>query len=528
MEQWIEEKLNLYKNIYEQSVESEVAISHCALSMAKILNGLSEMSYTQFHKYEKKMLWSAIKLFSEQCIEQIRFALTSRDVIEKKEVISDIEKSISQIMEVCKNIFDGTANAERQMFQSLSVDANLYELSPKLCAFYASILEWIIALFAETGQRYAFAIHPTLRSTIEARILLKSRKESGRVVVVYISESVIEEFKLVPVCLIHEAFHVITKKERNRQLRAKFFVLHMMLYIEQYLFQGVVISNDDEQNCKIKQEMMEESFKDIMRLGDLINEKPEDSKWFYSRNLKRDVCKKIKDDLISLTGNLEEMVIRCLCEKQGKEPYSSFRQNFSKAKEITNQMQQNLNDIISNNKVLILANHLMHIYRETYADIACILTLNLTPEQYGDTFVRSIQFDYDKENYLDIDRVVREYLVAQAVVGVALSEQKVEWEEYLENTLECLPKNMENMEIQEEFYGQSNDDYGKIIKMQITEQSLSLFSTYLLECAKSLSERLYEMQGVEEFRGFIKRVIMGDSSKLLLDILSQYAEPIKD
>lgn len=525
MEQWIEEKLSLYKSIYVKYAESEVAISHCALSMAKILNGLSEMSYTQFHKYEKKMLWSAIELFSEQCIEQIRFALVSKNVIEKKEVISDIEKSISRIMEVCRNIFDGTANAERQMFQSLSVDANLYDLSPKLCAFYASILEQVIVLFAEAGQRYAFVIHPTLRSTIEARILLESRKESGRVVVVYISESVIEEFKLVPICLIHEAFHVITKKERHRQLRAKYFVLHMMLYIEQYLFQGVVLSSDDKQNCRIKQEMMEDSFKDILKLGDLINEEPEDSKWFYSRNLKRDICKKIKDDLISLTGNLEEMVIRRLCEKQGKEPYSSFRQNFSKAKEIINQMQQNLNDIISNNKVLILANHLMHIYRETYADIACILTLNLTPEQYGDAFVRSIQFDYDKENYLDIDKVVREYLVAQAVASVVSSKQKMKWEEYLENTRENLPKNMEK---QKGCYGQSNDNYGKIVKMEVTEQSLSLFGTYLLKCAKSLSERLCEMQDVEVFRGFIKRVIMGDSSKLLLDILSQDAESILD
>lgn len=525
MEQWIEEKLNLYKNIYEQSVESEVAISHCALSMAKILNGLSEMSYTQFHKYEKKMLWSAIELFSEQCIEQIRFALGCKNVIEKKEVITDIEKSISQIMEVCRNIFDGTANAERQMFQSLSVDANLYELSPKLCAFYASILKQTITLFAEKGQRYAFVIHPTLRSTIEARILLKSRNKSGRVVIVYISESVIEEFKLVPICLIHEAFHVITKKERHRQLRAKYFVLHMMLYIERYLFQGVVVSDDDAKNSKIKQKIMEDCFKKILKLGKSYDKEPKDSKRFYSKNLKREVCKVLKDDLISLTGNLEEMVSKCLCEKQGEEIYSSFQQNFFKAKEITNQIRHNLNDIISNNKVLFLANHLMHIYRETYADIACILMLDLTPEQYGDAFVRSIQFDYDKENYLDIDKVVREYLVAQAVASVVMPEQKIEWKEYLEKTQGYLPKSMEK---HEECYGQGSDDYDKIIKMAITEQSLFFYKEYLQECAKSLSERLWEMQGVERFRGFIKKVIIGDSSKLLLDILSQVAEPIEE
>ena len=61
MEQWVREKLVDYKYIFEKYIVEEAAISNCALSMSKILNGLSEMTYTQFHWYEKKMLWKAVE-----------------------------------------------------------------------------------------------------------------------------------------------------------------------------------------------------------------------------------------------------------------------------------------------------------------------------------------------------------------------------------------------------------------------------------------------------------------------------------
>ena len=90
MEHWIDRDIKIYKNIFYKHNEKEIAISHCALSMVKILNGLSEMNHTEFYKYEKQMLWNAMSLFSEQCIEQINYALIlnckdTEQIWEKKE-----------------------------------------------------------------------------------------------------------------------------------------------------------------------------------------------------------------------------------------------------------------------------------------------------------------------------------------------------------------------------------------------------------------------------------------------------------
>ena len=162
MRDWIVEGISMYKKVYELYIENEPALGGYAFSMVRILNDLSEMKYTQFHRYEKAMLWRVMEVFSKQCIEQIYQAHNCVDVEEKKAIMIDIEESISEITDVYKNIMDGTANTERQMFQSLSMNTNMYELSPKLCSFYAAILEKVIKMFNYGEGEYAFVLHPTV------------------------------------------------------------------------------------------------------------------------------------------------------------------------------------------------------------------------------------------------------------------------------------------------------------------------------------------------------------------------------
>ena len=119
MGKWITENLEKYKCMYKECNEEEAAISNCAMSMVKILNGLSEMKYTQFHQYEMKMIWNPMEVFSRQCIEQLEYARICKEVEEKREIIEDVEKSISAIADVSRNILDGTANVEKLLLNYL-------------------------------------------------------------------------------------------------------------------------------------------------------------------------------------------------------------------------------------------------------------------------------------------------------------------------------------------------------------------------------------------------------------------------
>lgn len=526
MEQWMDRNISIYKDIYKNNCDKEIAISHCTLSMVKILNGLSEMNHTEFYKYEKKMLWNAMELFSAQCIERIYYALAlncaeTGNVERKKRVISDIENSISQMTEVCKNIFDTTANAERQMFQSLSIDTNMYELSPKLCAFYSSMLEKVVALFTEGKREYAFVMHPTLRSTIEARLLLETREESGKVVIIYISESVIEKFNLVPVCLMHEAFHVITKQERHRKSRAINFLENMSECMEHFLFSDVVFSEDLESDSHTKEELMNFWFGDVRKLVQEWKQEPEGSKRFYSKNLVKDVTDKIRKCLAVISANLEKTIFQFACEEAIKKDYASFKGEIERISGITDQIRVNLNNIILSNKVSEAASLLIFLYRETYADIACLLMLELDAGQYASAFADSIQFDYDRANYRDINREVREHLVAKIMSDFLPEGSK--WKERLaeiEGQVIWHPGPSDETEKSGKQGRQSSKKHDRIMAEIMSVKMLQRFWKYLDECAEDFHIRLCGLSGIQEFRNSMKNVITGDTDQLLIDILS--------
>lgn len=541
--QWIENDIMEYQSIFEHYSEREIALGHCALIMIKILNGLSEMRYTEFYKYERQILWSAMELFSAQCIIQLQAALDCRDIKDKKRLISDIEDSIAKIMEVYKNIFDGTANAERQMFQSLPADMNMYELSPKLCAFYSSMLEKAVELFKEDTKKreegYAFVIHPTLRSVTEAKRLLKTREAPGKVVVIYISESEIERFSLVPVCLMHEAFHVITRNERLRQKRAYNFAANMMEYMERFLFHGVRFS-PEQGDMKIRRRLMDYWFRDIRCLTKQWKEKSGESKEFYSEEMEKTFKNKIKKCFAEISKNLEDTVFECIYEKYERKSYSSFQREFIQVKKSIKQIRDNLNRVILEGKDSDMIYLLMFLYRETYADVACILTLHLEAKQYSEAFANSIQLAFDRKQYVDITRWAREYLVAKTVLKFLPSEKRKGWEEYsamLETQkaelLEEQKKQQETVEekVDEELKkngdntGQNDGNCAKMIKINLSDRMLDRFQTYLEECARvfccKLSERDVEATA---FRESVRDILTGDPDALLLNILSGSVE----
>lgn len=507
MGKWITENLEKYKCMYKECNEEEAAISNCAMSMVKILNGLSEMKYTQFHQYEMKMIWNPMEVFSRQCIEQLEYARICKEVEEKREIIEDVEKSISAIADVSRNILDGTANVERQTVQSLALEANMYELSPKICAFYANILETIIKLFTEDEKQYAFMIHPTLQSTIETKILLKKRVKSGKVIVVYISEGVIEEYDLVPVCLLHEAFHVITKEERKRKERAIFFTMHMIVYMRYYLFQEVEFCKDMETDDRIKDKLIEYWFAEAISQMNENHLKSSDDKIFYGDNIKILLDSLIKKCLARINNNLENVVMDTVFKEVGQGEYDEdFQINFKQTEQNVERIQRNVLNTIIEEKVSAVGDLILFTFRETYADIACILTLQLTYEQYKNAFNKSIRFRYDVQNYHDYNKELRENLVARTVIRFLPEEKRNSWIKSLSKSKD--EKRKKNERKTESAYIQAARH---CVIIPIISNSRDFFDRYFSLCGKAFSERLERIEGIEDFRQRVKEFLGSQS-----------------
>ena len=152
-----------------------------------------------------------MELFANHFMEQTELAVSQTNVYEKRCLIDEIENAVDRMTNVYRNVIDSTSDSDRQMLSGVSVDTSIYELSPKLCAFYSKILDDLVHMFHEENN-YAFILHPTLKNNTETQILFEQRTLSGKVVIIYISESIIEEVDVVSVFLLHEAFHVLTKE----------------------------------------------------------------------------------------------------------------------------------------------------------------------------------------------------------------------------------------------------------------------------------------------------------------------------
>lgn len=506
MEQWIKSDLKQFQKMYQKYNRHDSALGNCAMMMVKILNGLSEMTITQFHRYEKKMLWKAMELFSRQCIEQINIAAQCQDDLDKKEYIEDLEISISEIAEVYRNTMGDVSNVERQMFQSLAVDAKMYDLSPKLCAFYSSILEKVVAMFAEEGKDYAFVLHPMLRNTIEAKVLLKTRRQSGMVVIIYIPEGVIEQFDLVCVCLIHETFHVLTQKERNRQKRMVCFMKQMILQIQRLIFEGVNFGTED---VEIKDNLKKQWFVGMkQKISEYQNGNADDNT-FYGEQARIEIEKKMKECLAGININLENEVKEMAFKVNKYKDFYDFQQQTDRVLKNINILRGNIFEIACKNKITVLCDTLMFLYRETYADIACIMLLEINLFTYDKAFEDSIRFQRN-DSFVDEIRILRERLVSDAV-----SKKINTWNEGQEVIVNPVSENSVNGNSKIEGR-QNKEGYDNIC---VDTHFRKIFAEYLDACAEDLSIRLQSIRGIESFRKYMVGIITGKPQNSLEKVL---------
>lgn len=526
MEQWIEEYIRRLKSMYKLYKDREKALTTYIACMIRMLNGLAEMDHTQFHTYERQTLWRAMQLFTQYFFGQIEEAERSESVEEKKLIIDDIEDSVSKILRVYQNVVDGTANTDRQMLSGVSIDTNMYELSPKLCAFYSNFLEALVKMFGKDGSKYAFILHPTICSNTEMELLFKRRKKTGKIVIVYISESMIEELGVVPIYLLHEAFHVLTGAERNRKIRMECFVAQMMAGISQLLFCGVSFEGKEE--TKIKNELL------MYWFGTVVSEKEElkkcqEDKLFYSKNIKQWIVKTVRNCLAAIDEDLSETLRRVFCNENKEQEYKEFETLYKKAEKIEKQIKHNLTQLLYNNSIEEWADLLLLTYREAYSDIACILTLRLSAEMYKTAFLTSVYFDYSNKRYIDRAQKIRAILVSETVAIYFPQKQSEEWKKYaldLRNELQSETKQpVGEGERKSEKKDESGQEKmarqlsGKCGMIGITHQMEREFSKYLNECAMSLQKRLDAIEDTEMFRKNVQNILKAELQEILPDIL---------
>lgn len=510
--QWITNSIEKLKRLHGECGAEEVALSRYISCMIRMLNGLAQMEYAQFHFYEKLILKDALEIFTGYFIEQIEEAKSELDVLKKRDLIDDIENAIDRMAGVYKNVIDSTANSDRQMLSSISIDTSIYELSPKICAFYSLILNKLVKMFEEDSRKYAFLLHPTLKNNTETQVMFERRNQSGKVVIIYISESIIEMVDVVSVFILHEAFHVLTKKERMRKKRMKTFVQLMLAGMKQVLFEGVTFSDDEKKNEAIEDRLLELFFFDCQNEMNQWECEDEDSRKFYSSEVKMWANWYFQTCLANINISLEKLIRENMYQDFSGMDYKAFKQISDKEEMIINQIKANLSKAMLDQRVASFSERFLFIYREIYADIACILTLQLDPDNYKEAFEESKQFYYDKR-YYDRTRTVRNYIVALSVSSHMPADINELWKKFARNLLnEFSQKNFDSYE-KDSTFSQS------CVMLNITPQMQQALKEYGQDCAKSFSNRVESISEIQSFRESMSKVRNCDKTELMKRIM---------
>lgn len=526
--QWIVEEMTTLKGLYDEYRTNEKALSRCIGCMIRMLNSLAQMEYSQFHFYERQILVDALRIFTKHFIEQVKDAKWEADTRKKKELIDDIENAVDSMIGVYKNMIDSTANSDRQMLSSISIDTSIYELSPKICAFYSLILNKLVKMFQEDdGEEYAFVLHPTLKSNTETRVMFGKREKSGKVVIIYLSESIIERFDTVVVFLLHEAFHVLTKNDRKRKMRFGFFFQLVLAEIKQVLFSGVFADKEYE-SVRMEDELLRYFFADCKREIRDWDSKDKYDRDFYSSKVAQWGNSYFNGCLIAINQSLETLVREMILKESADlDDFESYEQLYESEKQIVQQIRKNLLIAMSERRIFDLINRILFLYREIYADIACILTLNLGPDDYQTAFEKSKQF-FSDENYFDSVRVVRNYIVALSVASYMPEKEKELWDSFAKKLLSSFPERAAG--------GLNTENFSTIpqeyVILNITPQMKNKLLKYAQECASAFSARLNSIEemdsfrkcmsrirdnGVENKQELLKNILMGDFDKIFSD-----------
>lgn len=499
---WIQQQIEEINELFEACGESEIAIRDYLVSLKRLLIEVSAMGYSEFYFYEKNVLNDAMHVFSEQFLGQVKVALECENSVKKRKIILNLEDALTRVIDVFKNAVDNSANSDRQIFTNLPIDSNVYNISPKLNYFYADILKRIVNIFSGDERKYVFLIFPSIRYNTEAIFLLEYSETNDRTIIIYISGSSMESIGIVPIFLVHEAFHTLTIKQRNRFLRTKALIRLMIYGLQQHIFKNVNFPT--ENNYELRDRLMDEWFMPLRTKFDEFKKLPWDDRQFYSKEIVQELSGLISESMskiiITEDYKIQEKIITYFDLEEG---FDRYKIKYLEVLNDIKKLKANVCNIIHRGLVYEMLNSFMRIFREGYADIALLLTLpDVEPSKYEMAFENSIRF---KENITlkDPERILRSYLVSDAIKEY-MADKEI-WEAYSENRKTTLHSLFNTT-----FYGQPVDQTkfsalqqeSSYVILSLSDEILFELMDYLGKCASDLYNYIEETDDsqLNEFR----------------------------
>ncbi|MBR1598784.1 MAG: hypothetical protein IJ661_07740 [Lachnospiraceae bacterium] len=505
--------------------KDQPALATQILYVIKLQNELTKINGYSFHSYEKTIFERAMQIFISHFIEQIDIILEmdnengkqERNLTEKKHAyIKDVQDAVEKMVEIFQNMVGSIKNVDQPLFPTMSDSMYVFDASPKILTFYSRMLNKLAEIL-DNSEQYVFLLYPAMTDIIYTDVLFQKRDVTGKVIIVTFPESLIEHPGVIPI-LFHEAFHVVERNYRYRKLRAQCYWENMCHQIETSIFYGLDdLSYSTNKSCQkatrvLLQPMLDEFFSWLRRVD-------KTERALYAHNLNEVAGQKFRLALMDFDDKVYDVDIN-KSSKAFKDIDEWNFKNYCKAVEThiarKLQIRKNIVQIFSYDSLRIFGESFMDIYREGYADIASCLFLNLSVSDYDAAFELSCQFSVPNKEYEDRERVVRQYVVSNALSKVGPEEQRMKWKEKSEK---CLERISHWTVVSESEKGVVRDEDMKmniVLDNEILKSYNSYFEKVAMELDKHFSKVL-KAKNVVNFRTLVKDA-MSLKESVMLDV----------
>lgn len=520
MGQWVVDTIKEYGEYKDFFYDKEEkSLFHLTASMMKILNNFQEISLSKLHQHESEMLENALRIFAKQCLGQIDKASKEKEIEKKAELIEDIEDSVVKIFDVMRNVIEGTGGIDWQYIQKPSFSTSLYQVSPKYWSFYMKLIQEISSVFNTQEIEYAFVLQPTLKNCIETELLLEKKDTSGKVVVLYVPVYRAENVKYVSICLIHEIFHVLTKKERRRKERAAAFSSVAYLALKEIIFEGVVFDEQDMQrDYQLKELLFSRWMNEAILHIEELSKLPEDDKNFYSKILMREIGELFWEQLHKSKDSLSRDIfsMKGLDGYEVLNDYEAFEKKCKEAEETAKKIEFNISSVVCQKKWIHTLKMIMEMFQECYSDILTLALIGIKGSLYENAFLESAFFAYSKEEYNNANKQLRMMLVSGTLHNIGLDSD--DWKTFSDKQKKLL--NLESSDNVANIIGQSTIKKGNV-NLGFTQEMEEIYLQYLVKCAHSFIDNYGEHPTVKRIQKCFEVLLAESDMNVLIDMLEQ-------
>ncbi len=354
------------------------------------------------------------------------------------------ENCFSEYFSSLNSLVNSAMHSDRQFIQATAFNAIIYDVPPKIMAFYVAMVNKIQNIVrTEDDQEYTFVLAPGFSDEITVKIIsyMEPEPPTDRILKVSISERSLYNPKTVICRMTHEIAHYVgdgcRKRDKRKAYMLKTLIYSVLIHIldRDFPIDGEFYALLDriDRIAGKNQEFDTETMNYSVYLSSLHVSVLE----FFIKDrevadeirnyIKNKIEKIIKTNYIRKVVNMERDSGGIYCPENLSEIVSDFDREYLSSliyKDIQKKLQRIKRDVETDSQdsefnMNDFMRTLISLYSETYADLQMILLLDISYDNYLQEFIQDEELDIERIEDSDED-LVRIAVISKLMQDVGL------------------------------------------------------------------------------------------------------------